>query len=148
MQRFRQKSAILLSMLVLFSSMSFNFSMHFCMGQLESIALFQQAKPCEMVTQPAPCVHDHNGSRECEHNRAHTAKKGCCEDHLLQVEGQDELAQVAASVSMPDFHMVAVLYALVSFISSAPTVDYYSYKDYSPPLIERDIPVLVQSFLI
>ncbi|MEQ8554810.1 hypothetical protein RT717_01335 [Imperialibacter roseus] len=147
MQRFRQKSAILLSMLVLFSSMSFNFSMHFCMGQLESIALFQQAKPCEMVTQPVPCVHDHH-DQECELNHTHTAKKGCCEDHFLQVEGQDELARVAAPVSMPDFHMVAVLYALVSFIFSAPTVDYYSYKDYSPPLIERDIPVLVQSFLI
>ncbi len=147
MQRFRKISAILLSMLVLFSSTSFTFSMHFCMGQLESIALFQQAKPCEMVTQPTPCANNKHG-QECEHVHVHTAKKGCCEDHFLQVEGQDELAQVAASVPMPDIQMVAVFYAVVSFLFDAPAVHTDSYKEYSPPLIERDIPVLVQSFLI
>ena len=41
----------MLSALVLLSSMSFTFGMHFCMGQLESIALFSGVEPCEMATQ-------------------------------------------------------------------------------------------------
>lgn len=74
-------------------------------------------------------------------------KKGCCEDYTVVLEGSEELNMIS-SVAAPDFQMAAVLYTLVSFMFTAPEADYYTYNDYSPPLIERDIPVLVQSFLI
>jgi hypothetical protein len=143
-QRFKEISAIMLSALVLLSSTSFTFGMHFCMGQLESIALFSGAEPCEMATQKSPCATDKHDP-DCEHQQV--TKKGCCEDQTVVIEGHEDLTQVT-KVAVPDFQMIAVLYAVVSFLFSAPAVDYYSYNDYSPPLIERDIPVLVQSFLI
>ncbi|MEQ8682450.1 MAG: hypothetical protein RID25_21980 [Cyclobacteriaceae bacterium] len=143
MQRFRKISAILLSILVLLSSTSFTFGMHFCMGQLESIALFSGAEPCEMVAQKSPCASEKHDS-DCDHK---ITKKSCCEDHTVVMEGSEEL-NIISSVSAPDFHMTAILYAVVSFLFSDTAVDHYTFNDYSPPLIERDIPVLVQSFLI
>lgn len=118
--------------------------MHFCMGQLESVALFSKAGHCESMKKSIPYeeVNDHS---KCDYDQINA--NDCCENHSVVIEGHEELAQVS-SVSAPDFQMVEVLYALVSFIFSAPAVDYYSYNDYSPPLIERDISVFIQSFLI
>tara|TARA_Y100000114_G_scaffold156218_1_gene182685 strand:- start:12289 stop:12723 length:435 start_codon:yes stop_codon:yes gene_type:complete len=143
-QRLKKISTILLSALMLLSSTSYTFGMHFCMGELESIAIFSEAGHCDSMKKSIPC-EEANDHSICDHEQINA--KGCCENHTLVIEGHEELTQVS-SISAPDFHMVAVLYALVSFIFSAPAVDYYSYKDYSPPLIDRDIPVLVQSFLI
>ncbi len=134
----------MLSALVLLSSTSFTFGIHFCMGQLESIAFFSSADPCEMAQQKTPCATDKH-DLDCDHQQV--TKKGCCEDHTLVLEGSEELS-IVKSISAPDFQMTAVLYALVSFIFTSPSVDYYSFNDYSPPLINRDITVLVQSFLI
>ncbi|MGK7391507.1 MAG: HYC_CC_PP family protein [Candidatus Cyclobacteriaceae bacterium M2_1C_046] len=144
MQRFRKISTIMLSALVLLNSMSFTFSMHFCMGQLESIALFSGAEPCEMATQKSPCANDKHDP-DCEPQQV--TKKGCCEDQTLVIEGHEDLT-LLTKVAVPDFQMIAVIYAVVSFLFSDIAVDHYTFNDYSPPLIERDIPVLVQSFLI
>ncbi|WP_416377301.1 HYC_CC_PP family protein [Algoriphagus sp. C2-6-M1] len=143
MQRHRKISTILLSILVLLSSTSLTFGMHFCMGQLESIALFSEAKPCDMhlmKSQNASEKHD----PDCDHE---LAEKSCCEDHSIVTEGSKELS-IITPVSAPDFHMTAFLYAVVSFMFIAPEADYNTFRDYSPPLIDRDIVVLVQSLII
>ena len=108
------------------------------------MAFFNEAKTCEMVTRPAKCVSE-NHNQNC--NPTQLTQEGCCEDQTLLIKGQDELAQ-AASVSMSDIQMVCVLYAVTSFLLTPASVDTDSYKEYSPPLIGRDIPVLVQAFLI
>lgn len=142
MHRFRKISALLLSMLVLLGSTSFTFNMHFCMEQIESIAFFKDAKACEMMTKAPPCAkEDHHGGGE------HEDAKGCCEDRTHLIEGQDELKEVG-SVSLPNIQFVAVLYAVVFNYFALSDVENHTFKKYSPPIIERDIPVLVQSFLI
>lgn len=142
MHRFRKISALLLSMLVLFGSTSFSVSMHFCMEQMESIAFFNDAKECEMMAQTPPCTG------EDDHRQgSHEGMDGCCEDRINLVEGQDELKE-AGSVSMPNLQFFAVLYTIAFYSLTSPLLEDYSYKTYLPPIIERDIPVLVQSFLI
>lgn len=130
-------------MLVLLSSTSLTFGIHFCMGQLESIALFSDAEPCEMAKQQSPCASEKHDP-DCNHK---ITEKGCCEDHSIVAEGSKEL-NIISPVSAPDFHLTAVLYAVVSFMFITPEEDYYTFNDYPPPLIERDVVVLVQSFLI
>ena len=101
-----------------------------------------------MATQKSPCATNKHDP-DCEHQQV--TKKGCCEGQTLVIEGHEYLTQVT-KVAVPDFQMIAVLYVVVSFLFSAPAVDHYTFNDYfndySPPLIERDITVLVQSFLI
>ncbi|SHM87135.1 hypothetical protein SAMN04488057_104164 [Cyclobacterium lianum] len=97
-----------------------------------------------MAQHKTPCSSDMHET-ECEHE--HMAMTDCCEDHTLVLEGSEELS-LLKTVSVPDFHTTALLFALVSQIFSLPSSDYQSFNDYTPPLIERDIPVLVQSFLI
>ena len=66
-------------------------------------------------------------------------KKPCCENEYQSLEVEDEFqAQVIGSSLSLEF--VAAFFATFIGITE--------YKNYSPPLIERDIPILVQSFLI
>lgn len=129
-------------MLVMLSSMSFTLNIHLCMGQIESVALFKESKACEMANQVAPCAKE-------KHNwHGHQlSKNGCCEDHSIFIEGQDEITKTA-SVAISDLQFVAALYAVVTYLFAQPSVDTVSYNAYSPPLFERDIPVLIQSLLI
>ena len=137
MPRFRKISALLLSMLVLLGSTSFTVSMHFCMEQMESIAIFNDAQECDMMTQAPPC------HTEGDHEDA----DGCCEERTNLVEGQDELKE-AGSVSVPSLQFFAVLYTIAFYSPTSPLLEDHNYKTYFSPTIERDIPVLVQSFLI
>ena len=141
MHRFRKISALLLSMLVLLGSTSFTINMHFCMEQVESITFSTDTQECDMTTPVPPCHKEGDRSEE-----NHKDVDGCCEDRVNLVEAQDEL-KTTGSVSVPGVQFFAVLYAVV-FYSPNPPLENHSYQTYSPPVIERDIPVLVQSFLI
>ena len=141
MHRFRKISALFLSLLVLLGSSSFTVSMHFCMEQMESIAFFKDAQECDMMTAVPTCHMKDDRTEE-----KHEDTDGCCEDRVNLVEGQDEF-KGAGSVSAPSLQFIAVFYA-AAFHFLTPLVENYHYKTYFPPLIERDIPILVQSFLI
>lgn len=142
MHRFRKISALFLPLLVLFGSTSFTINMHLCMAQIESIAFFKNAPDCDMRAKgPACAMGDHQQEGD------HEDTKGCCEDLTHLIEGQDEFKEVGA-VSLPKIQFVAVLYAVVFNYFALSDVRNHTFKEYSPPIIERDIPVLVQSFLI
>lgn len=81
------------------------------------------------------------------HHPNPAAKKGCCEDQSLLIGGQDELAK-ANTLSALDLKFVPILFAFASFLIARPNVPFTFFKDYVPPLIDRDIPVLIQSFLL
>lgn len=141
MPRFRKISALFLSLLVLFGSTSFTINMHMCMEQIESIAFFQNAPDCDMIAKSPGCpMENHNQESD-------PTNKGCCEDQTHLIEGQDELKEVGA-VSLPSLQFIAILNACIFYSLSPSLLESYSFKEYSPPKIERDIPVLVQSFLI
>ena len=112
------------------------------MEQMESIAFFKDTQECEMMAKTPPC--DEEDHHKEDH---HKDKKGCCEDLTHVIDGQDEYKEVG-SVSMPNLQFIAVLYAVAFDFFATSVLDNYPYKEYSPPTIERDIPVLVQSFLI
>jgi len=143
MQLLRKISAIVFSTLVLFSSMSFTLGMHFCMGQLQSIALFSEAESCEGAPEKVPFsakIPDYEDSERI-------AGRGCCEDHIVVVEGSEEL-NIASTIVLPDFGMVVAFLARTSDTSTSLEIDFHSNIGYSPPIIERNITVLIQSFLI
>src|SRR5690606_20068876 len=105
-------------------------------------AFFKDAQECTMMTKTPPCDKE-NHHREI----GHEDKKGCCEDLTRVIEGQDEYREVG-SVSLPNTQFIAALYAVAFYFFAPSGLDHYPFKAYSPPIIERDIPLLVQSFLI
>ena len=138
----RKISVYGLAFLVLFSSLSFTLNVHLCMGQVEHMAFFKEAKTCPMTADNSTCEKEKEG-----HHPNPDTKKACCEDQSLMIEGQDELAKTS-TLSIPDLQFVPFLYVFASFLISQPQVPLNFYQGYIPPLIGHDIPVLIQSFLL
>ena len=77
-------------------------------------------------------------------------KSGCCEDTHVAFEGKDFNAKLH-DFSMLAWHAmnsVANLPLIMEVVQVNEALAYSSHIPYKPPIVERDIPVLIQSFLI
>ena len=128
-----------LAFIVLVSSSSFVVNMHFCGGHVQSVSLIEEAAPCPMEVQLPPC-----------HKKMAIKKSGCCEDTHVAFEGKDFNAKLH-DFSMLAWHAmnsVANLPLIMEVVQVNEALAYSSHIPYKPPIVERDIPVLIQSFLI
>ena len=120
--------SILLTVLILSSSLNFNLSAHYCGKRLVDFALWTKADTCSKAN-----------DNSCE------VKKPCCSDLNFTVEVQDfltskkEVKQEKVNLTFPT-------------LSNELLAEYKPPKlntiEYSPPLIEQDIIVHIQSFLL
>ena len=121
--------SLTMALLVMLSTMSFTVDKHFCGDHLVDKAVFSKAKTCGM--QMSPGVEDR-----------------CCNNEKVSVEGQDELK---ISFDSLDFHQQAFIttftYTYFDLFESLPK-QVVPFKDYSPPLLVRDIQLVDQVFLI
>jgi hypothetical protein len=127
--------------------------MHFCGDQLKSVNFFGKAKTC---LEKAPtgakknCTHPHH-AQEAEADQQHQGlsfdKQDCCESRTLRFQ-----ADQGQELQMVDYrvhpHLQQLVIAFVTVFFHQPTIDRKApvFALYRPPLIPRDIPVLVQSF--
>ena len=127
------------------NSIGLHVSIHLCGGQIKDLAVFGEAKPCEHAD-PAnvdlPPCHAQLGD-EPGKNRP------CCKDRLIEIHTLDEDFVISESVSPTKPGTLGVL---TEFHDGLAPDKYYpvfvDYLYYKPPLLVRDIPIYVQSFLI
>lgn len=138
--------SIFLAFQVLLSSLSFNIGMHFCGDQLQSLALFEKAQPCEHAKPNQP------ESSSCPFHKtaANDEKKGCCGDKSIKIEGQEH----ESIISTVSFDFTPQIHFLAAYIYTPVENPFYEglhspqYHHYKPPLIRQNIPILIQTFLI
>ena len=136
-QFLRNSVAVGLAILVLFSTLSFTIHKHYCGETLVDTSLFAEADSCGMEAK-APAPED----------RCTIQMKNCCTDVVDVIEGQDDLKIDFYSL---DFEQQVFIASFVySYINLFESVDKETihFKDYSPPLIVRDIHILDEVFLI
>ena len=125
-----------MAFVVLFSTMSFSISEHFCGDHLVDAALFSKAESCGMAMEIATTDSDCN-----------TIKKDCCSDLVKQIEGQSNLKIDFNSLTIPQQEFVAIFtYSYLNLFEG--TTNEVQYSDYLPPLVDKDISVLYQVFRI
>jgi hypothetical protein len=131
--------SISLALLVLVSSSSFMVNMHFCGGQMQSVSLIEEAAACPMEVNLPPC-----------HKKMEIKKSGCCEDKHVAFEGKDFNAKIQdfSLLNWQAINWVASLPVIMEVIQINEALAFSNYTPYKPPIVERDIPVLKQSFLI
>ena len=129
----------ILALLVLVSSSSFTVNMHFCGGHVQSVSLIEEAASCPMEVQLPPC-----------HKKIAVKKSGCCEDKHVAFEGKDFNTQVQDFFFFiwQSINWVATLPMIMEIVQVNESLAFSNHTPYKPPIVERDIPVLVQSFLI
>lgn len=77
-------------------------------------------------------------------------KSGCCEDKHVVFEGKDFNAKIQdfSSLNLQALHWVMSLPMIMEVIQVNEALAFSNNTPYKPPIVGRDIPVLVQSFLI
>lgn len=136
-QSFKKIGAILMTFVVLFSTMSFTVSEHFCGGHIVASALFSKAESCGMkMENPSP-------NKDCG-----IKKDNCCKDVVKQIKGQNELKIDFSTLNFKQqIFVTSFVYTYVNLFEGF-NKNNIPYKYYSPPLVDRDINVLYSVFLI
>ncbi|TXK37887.1 hypothetical protein FVR03_14590 [Pontibacter qinzhouensis] len=141
MKLFRQLLVLALTLLLLVSSTGISVGMHLCEGELHDISLFGGATACPMEQQKQklpPC------------HAPDTNNDDCCDDQTFVFEQVGDVADTKAQLLQKQLDIkfiatvrVVLLQLFEQQMALKPTFAHYS----SPPLV-RDVPVLVQSFLL
>jgi hypothetical protein len=139
MKNFRPLMAMFMLLLVTLPSLSL--SMHFCGGELNNVTLLAIDHSCGMEPQtPVPPCHEPAADADA---------LPCCQDQPVLDETPDQITHSAQiTLSAPDFTFLSSVFAVWLGLPHPADILSARYHNYSPPLIERDIPVLVQSFRI
>ena len=122
---------------VLFSTLSFTVDKHFCGDVLVDTAIFGKAKTCGMQ------MEQNTSNKDCS-----VAKKNCCSEKQEMIEGQDELKISFDALSFKQQTFLA--FYIHSYISLFEVLEnsVTFYRDYSPPLVVKDIHKLDETYLI
>ena len=135
---FQKIGALFLALLVFASTTSFTIDMHFCGNKLVDTGFFSEAENCGMeMEQPA------SSTDGCS-----VSKKSCCTDTHYSFEGQNELQTQKAELNKSQELFIAAFFA--SYVASFEDLHnkVIPFKDYSPPLVVKDIQLLDEVFLI
>ena len=125
-----------MALLVLISSTSFAIDMHFCGDILVDTAVFKKANNCGMDMEK-------QSSSDCM-----MTKKNCCSDEQLLIEGQDELQLSVDSLSLEQQHFLISFACTLAYLFQDVEVNPIPFENYQPPLVEKDIHVLYEVYLI
>ena len=126
-----------MAFVVLLSTMSFTIDRHYCGDILVDTAIFKQAKTCGMEKQESTPTSD------CS-----IKKSDCCSDEQITFEGQNELKISFDTIS---FEQQLIISSFVySYIDLFTELDekVIINKEYSPPLIVRQIYKLDEVYII
>ena len=136
---------------MLITSMGFTLDMHFCRGNLQSISFFGKAKSCQQMSSAALIKNcPHYKKMIAQNGHCLLNERGNCENKTVhfQFDQDQEIQQLNFSESK-QFKQLLAAYSYVFLLNN------YRYKrdiptfaHYKPPLIYKDIPVLIQSFLL
>ena len=126
-----------MSLVVLFSTMSFTIDMHYCGDTLVETAFFHKAKGCGME------MEDSTANSDCS-----ATKKGCCSEEQIIVQGQDELQLPFDKLTFEkQLFVTSFVYSYVSLFETLGEST-ISFLEYPPPIIVKKLYKLDETYLI
>ena len=137
-----------LTLMVFISSMSCTIDFHYCQGQLKSYSLLGKAKNCHEISEKiASCPHHQNENSDslaCTED-----DKNCCSNETIHIESDIDKPLINLDFLTIDSHYFVVAFKASTFTDLLGEVeDNIPHAHYKPPLIQKDISVLFESFLL
>jgi len=132
----------LLSFWILIISTGFSVNYHYCQGQLKSWRINLTPHNCHVES----ACHKASPEKSCKHGEP---KKGCCENDSSYVQLDTDFPTI--DIATLDFEQIQLI--IFTFVKRLLTLNkrpvYLThYQNYKPPLLDRDIPIFIQSFLL
>ena len=131
--------ALILALAVLFSTLSFTVEKHVCMGEVTDVSYFDKVESCGM--EKTEC-----DDTESDHDLA--KRQNCCDTLQELIPGDPAEQQAIQGLEIQDFdYIVSYISTYLSEYEPLEEVNLIEYGP-DPPLVERDIQALYQTFLI
>ena len=144
---------IILALLILGTSMGLTINKHYCQNQLKGMSVFFEPPNCHDLLQSQSkkikgCKHHQKAAKPtCKHAKKDDTK-GCCNNESEYFHLEENLVQPSISQDItPNFEWTAILHFNFDFSYISYNHTNTKFQHYSPPLLCRNITLLVQSFL-
>ena len=132
---FHKIVASLMSVVLLFSTVSLTIEKHFCGGDLVDVAIFTDGKKL--------CADGHLEFKEM------ISETSCCKNTVEVLQGVDQLSNQDTEFQNLALDHPAVIFAVSYWLSQQHLPEpKITFRDYKVPLITKDIQVLHEVFLI
>lgn len=146
--RYKRLLALSLACLMFVTASGMSLDIHFCGGHIASLSFFGEAETChdKALRQMSTCCAK-KASIEKQAERISTCKKGCCDNATVFLKMDSDLIQPvfnSAEKTVEYSIREAIAFPKTGFTQVKPV----SYLHYKPPLLDYDILILVQSFLL
>ncbi|RIJ34325.1 HYC_CC_PP family protein [Pontibacter oryzae] len=144
MKLYRQIILLTLALLVLVSSTGMAVGVHICGDELRDITFFGAEADCPMEQKQQALPPCHAAKQKA------TDTNNCCEDHQLQVKdlGDADSHKITQLTKYQQFKLFAVVKAVVLQFYTSQKAEAPRFALYTSPPLPRNIPLLVQSFLL
>ncbi|KAA3641343.1 MAG: hypothetical protein DWQ02_00705 [Bacteroidetes bacterium] len=131
--------------LMLTTTFNLAIDMHYCKGELKSVALFSKAKSCHSAEKKKSCP---NHPPKPQSDTAE--KKNCCQNRGLLINADIDEQVLAQDLTPPGKDFQPDSPVIFSFCPTTLLAVWERpvHKEYKPPLIQKDIPVLFESYLL
>ena len=143
--------------LLLVSSTGFSMDLHYCQGDIKSFSLFGTAESCHAKAENSHCSKE---KMSCHATSCHATNSGdekisdhskkCCSNKSVTVSPDTNTQKLI--VEQPTETQITFITAFVAVFLTDQTLDLTKliipHLNYIPPLLDQDIPVLIQSFLL
>lgn len=145
-----QSISLIMALVILMSSTGLSIDLHYCQTNLKSYNFFGKAKSCHSQ-QAIHYSHSKQIHKACHKtNDTKNTHKNCCENKKITVPSVDNLQKVSTVEFLDQQQHYVLAFRNYYYIDEylEPCNQIVPYLNYIPPLLDKDIPVFVQSFLI
>lgn len=129
--------SISMALLLLASTTSWKVEKHFCMGHLVDLAFFADAEDCGMSM---GMLNDDNSTMQQE--------SSCCSEEVIFVDGQDDLKMSFDNLSFEQQLFVTSFAHSYIDLFEGSEENATLFREYSPPLVIKNIYKLGETYLI
>jgi hypothetical protein len=150
-KKFHKIISVMMAMLVLLSSTGFSMDLHFCQGQLKSFSLFGKAETCHAQAAKSHCQKKKKTCHASISNQDEVGKckKNCCSNKTVKIESNNDIKNIQTLELAPLQAKFLTAFIQVYLLKkSEQNKAIIPHLNYVPPLLNKDIPVLIQSFLL
>ena len=139
----------MMAMLVLLSSTGFSIDLHYCQGQMKSFSLFGKAKSCHEQMEKGHCKKKKKACHAPLQDQIEKCKKDCCSNKTIKVESNDDAKKVQRIKIAPLQTQMLTTFVQVFLLDKTKLNKVIiPHLNYVHPLLNKDIPLLIQSFLL
>ena len=136
---------------MLVSSTGFSIDLHFCQGNLKSFSFLGEAKSCHAMELMKSCSHQKKACHAAPVVQEESAdcQKDCCSNKKIEISA-DEDAQKIQVESLTPKQIKFVTAFVKTFVLGHTDLSQHiiPHLNYKPPLLNKDITILIQSFLL